>query len=192
MGATLRVLRSMAGLVSAVGLGLAGGAFAAEGLSVTDPAAPWPRWQARLDLGNAPDARLGVATHPDLSAPVRAALLGDYDLGSFGLALPYTTGRFRATSGLMFGLRGMTSGGIASWTGNADGPLSSAPYVGVGYTGWLPKTGLSFSADLGLTADYPGGSWRFGRALFGNQAVDATLRELRLQPRLQLGVQYSY
>jgi hypothetical protein len=192
MGATQRVLRSMTGLLGAVGLGLAGGAWAAEGLNVVDPASTWPRWQARLDLAEAPGGRLGMTSHPDLAAPVRAAFLGDYDLGSFGLALPHTTGRFRATSGLLFGLRSTAVGGAVSWTGGANGPLPLATYVGVGYTGWLTKTGLSFSADLGLTANYPGGSWRFGRALFGNQGFDATLRELRLQPRLQLGVQYSY
>ena len=188
MGETLRVLRSMAGLV---GLCLLGNGAVAEGLTVTGPSATWPRWQARLDLSEAAGARLGAASLPGLSAPVRAALLGDYDLGSLGLSLPHVTGRFRATSGLVFGLGSTTAGGVMPWSDSGD-RSASAPYLGVGYTGWLSKTGLTFSADLGLTADYPGGSWRFGRALFGNQGVDATLRELRVQPRLQLGVQYSY
>jgi hypothetical protein len=43
-----------------------------------------------------------------------------------------------------------------------------------------------------VTADYPGGTWRLGRALLGSQGSDAALRALRLQPRLQLGMQYSY
>ena len=155
---------------------------AADGLSL-DREVIWPRWQPRLSLVDAPDI-----------APLqRAALVGDYDLGSFGLSLPFASGRFRATSGLIFDLRNRSGSAAPAWaafTGDAT-PLS-APYIGLGYTGWVPKTGLSFSADLGLSADYPGGAWRFGRALFGNQGFDATLRDLRLQPRLQLGVQYTY
>ncbi|MFT3819251.1 MAG: hypothetical protein QM750_16690 [Rubrivivax sp.] len=161
---------------------LAAPAFAADGLSL-DRELVWPRWQPRLSVFEAPD-----------NAPLqRAALVGDYDLGSFGLSLPFATGRFRATSGLLFDLRGRP-GAATPWTalGAGDAPLLSAPYIGLGYTAWVPKTGLSFSADLGLSADYPGGAWRFGRALFGNQGFDATLRDLRLQPRLQLGVQYTY
>ena len=224
-------------------------ALAADGL-LLERQMVWPRWQPRLSLYDAPDI-----------APLqRAALVGDYDLGSFGLSLPFASGRFRATSGLIFDLRNKPGLGAPMWAALAAGdaaPLSapyiglgytgwvpktglsfsadlglslpfasgrfratsglifdlrnrsgsaapawaaftgdatplSAPYIGLGYTGWVPKTGLSFSADLGLSADYPGGAWRFGRALFGNQGFDATLRDLRLQPRLQLGVQYTY
>lgn len=163
-------------------------ALGADGLTL-DRDAVWPRWQARLSLIDRPDPAAGQ----------RAALLGDYDLGTFGLSLPFAKGRFRATSGLIFDLQGRTAGThpwstTAAWSAPvaADNMLSSAPYIGLGYTGWVPKTGLSFTADVGVSADYPGGSWRFGRALFGTQGFDATLRELRLQPRLQLGVQYRY
>ncbi|MCA0244943.1 MAG: hypothetical protein LCI02_29425 [Proteobacteria bacterium] len=159
-------------------------ALAADGL-LLERQMIWPRWQPRLALYEAPDI-----------APLqRAALVGDYDLGSLGLALPFASGRFRATSGLIFDLRNKPLGFAApAWAalGAGDATPLSAPYIGLGYTGWVPKTGLSFSADLGLSADYPGGAWRFGRALFGNQGFDATLRDLRLQPRLQLGVQYTY
>lgn len=63
----------------------------------------------------------------------------------------------------MFGLRGLTSGAQALPTGvgAADAALT-APYLGLGYTGWLTKTGLSFSADLGVTAERPGARWQFG------------------------------
>lgn len=172
-------------------LGLTGSVRATEGLSVPTSESFWSRWQPRLELRDPAGTRLGLVAEP--TQPLRAALLGDYDLGDFGLALPRTVGRFRATSGLLFGLR--PTGGPSSlaqpWAGIDPAP-PSAPYIGLGYTGWMSKTGLSFSADVGLTADYPGGTWRFGRALLGNQGADAALREIRLQPRLQLGMQYSY
>jgi hypothetical protein len=187
MTALLRIpLKRTARLRGAWLLGLAlaaSTAVAADGL-LLERQVIWPRWQPRLSLYDAPDI-----------APLqRAALVGDYDLGSFGLSLPFASGRFRATSGLIFDLRNKPGLAAPAWTAWAAGdaaPLSS-PYIGLGYTGWVPKTGFSFSADLGLSADYPGGAWRFGRALFGNQGFDATLRDLRLQPRLQLGVQYTY
>lgn len=157
------------------------GASAADGLSL-DRVQVWPRWQARLT----------VTETTDLAARQRAALLSDYDLGTFGLSLPFAKGRFRATSGLLFDLRQAAAQPAWMTSLGADGGVPSAPYIGLGYTGWVPKTGLSFTADVGVSADYPGGTWRFGRALFGNQGLDATLRDLRLQPRLQLGVQYSY
>lgn len=171
-------------LLGLLGLVLAAtSAVAADGL-LLERQVIWPRWQPRLSLYEAPDI-----------APLqRAALVADYDLGSFGLSLPFASGRFRATSGLIFDLRRQPGLGVAPWTAWTAGdaaPLSS-PYIGLGYTGWVPKTGLRFSADLGFSADYPGGAWRFGRALFGNQGFDATLRDMRLQPRLQLGVQYTY
>lgn len=181
----------------AIGLALLwhAAAPAAEGLAVAATDAPWPRWQLRLSVQDNPPSRWIPGEGLDLSPPLRAALLGDYDLGTFGLAMPGLTGRFRATSGLLLGLRGAGAGaGMGStWAAIVtDGATPAAPYLGLGYTGWLAKTGLSFSADLGLTAEYPGGSWRTGRALFGNQGADAAFRELRLQPRLQLGMQYKY
>lgn len=186
MAAALRSLSRQVSLTLAGVLWFAP-AWSAEGLALPEGATAWPRWQARLSLPSGPAA----------FGPSRAALLGDYDLGNFGLKPPYTSGRFRATSGVLFDLQpasgGSTAGLAARTLGSInDSTLPTAPYLGLGYTGWLAKTGISFSADIGLLADYPGGSWRFGRALFGNQGFDATLREVRLQPRLQLGVQYSY
>ncbi len=200
MTAKLRLLRSAR---RAVGVGLSvlapALAGAAEGLTLPDAGAAWPRWQARLSLNDRQSGLGGLGSSLDRSVPVRAALMGDYDLGHFGLTLPFATGHFRATSGLLFGLRsasGVNPGSMTPGSGNGAGVLdtaqATAPYLGLGYTGWLTRIGVRFSADVGLTADYPGGTWRFGQALFGNQGFDATLRELRLQPRLQLGVQYTY
>lgn len=196
MAINRRVLRG-AGLALAISgwVWTAAPAFAAEGLVLAGSGLAWPRWQTRLTLNDAQAApdRIGLA----LTSPTRAALLGDYDLGTLGWELPYASGRFRATSGLLFGLRNRSTvaGGAAEWAGGPlaiDESQASTPYFGLGYSGSLNKTALRFSADLGLTAEYPGGTWRFGRALFGDQGFDATRRELRLQPRLQLGVHYSY
>jgi hypothetical protein len=184
MGATIRIRRCAFGLLLA---GTALTASAADGLSVPASGKGWAGWQARLEGVVASGLRLAPL---GAEGSTRAALLGDYDLGDFGLALPRTTGRFRATSGVLFGLQ-YPAAPRQPWAG-IDMPQPSAPYIGLGYTGWLTKSGLSFSADVGVTADYPGGTWRLGRALLGNQGSDATLRELRLQPRLQLGMQYSY
>jgi hypothetical protein len=178
--------------ISLLGLALAMGASAADGVQVFTPSDLPTRWQLRLDLGASANSRLGPASRSSLTAPVRAALLGDFDLGSFGITLPQTIGRFRATSGLMFGWSqvGNPSAGLI-WP-RADAGSSATPYLGLGYTGWLAKSGLSFSADVGLTADYLGSGWGFGRALFGNQGNDQASREFRLQPRLQMGLQYRY
>lgn len=193
MPATSSFVAAAVGLVL---LGQAAPALAIDGLSAPASAAAWPRWQLRLALPELAAPRLGLGlglSASNAGAPMKAALLGDYDLGDFSLALPGTNGRFRATSGLMFTPRGSV-GSSSAWTANmrADAAPTSAPYLGVGYSGWFTGSGLSFTADLGLTADLPGGSWRLGRALFGNQGADAAFRELRLQPRLQLGVQYTY
>lgn len=189
----LRVARRAFALVGWVWVAAPAGA--ADGLALAGAEWAWPRWQARLTVNDIPAAAYRIG--PALSSPTRAALLGDYDLGTLGWELPYASGRFRATSGLLFGLRGRSTapGATADWAGGPlaiDDGQASTPYVGLGYSGSLNKTALRFSADLGLTAEYPGGSWRFGRALFGDQGFDATRRELRLQPRLQLGVHYSY
>ncbi len=167
-------------------------ALAVEGLVLHSDSVDWPRWNTRLSISEG-----GLPPADPAERPFRAALLGDYDLGSLGLALPGTQGRFRATGGLFFDLRGSAAGPGARPTlglglSGAEGSNTSAPYLGLGYTGWVPKTGLSFSADIGLTTDPTAGGWRLGRALFGNQGADAASRELRLQPRLQLGVQYRY
>lgn len=195
MVASLYRLRR-AGLAGAVGLSawLAVPVLAADGLSVIDSGAAWPRWQARLGFIDTP-GRLGRWVDGTAAAAGRTALLGDYDLGDFGLSGARAQGRFRASGGLLINLRHATGPWAtpSSWTwGMGNGELPTSPYLGLGYSGWLNKTGLGFTADVGLVAEPPASSPRLGRALFGHQGQDASLRELRLQPRLQLGVRYSY
>ena len=66
------------------------------------------------------------------------------------------------------------------------------PYLGVGFTGAAWRGGLEISADFGLVAERPGAAIGLGRALFGSQALDGALRELRLSPVLQFGVRYAF
>jgi len=174
------------GVAWALGLvpGLLVSAQAGQGLSVrADDDAAWPRWQARLQWLDAPATRWSLFEGKLLAPARRAALLGDVDLGNFGLQLPFAQGRFRATSGLLLGLRE----GVL-----LDRSLSTSAYLGLGWSGWVPGTGLSFSADLGLTHAGRGAPWELEGLRLGPQAADAAGRDARLQPRLQLGVQYRY
>lgn len=183
--ARIRRILASSGLSLTLGLLVGGPALGGQGLSVPESSLEWPRWQARLQWFDAPATRWSLLENDaTLKAPRRAALLGDYDLGDFGLALPFAQGRFRATSGLLLGLQPGA---------RTDGLALSAPYLGLGWTGWVPGSGLSFSADFGLAS-------RLGRLqalpgplrLGAQGAADAAQRDWPLQPRLQLGVQYRY
>lgn len=167
---------------------------AADGLSVADGSGAWPRWQARLGFIDTP-ARFDRLAGASAGAAGRAAVLGDIDLGDFGLTGLRAQGRFRATGGLLVNPRptpGIWVTPSLLSAGFNGGESMAAPYLGLGYSGWLHKTGLSFTADIGVTAESGASSLRLGRALFGYQGQDASMRELRLQPRLQLGVHYRY
>jgi len=59
--------------------------------------------------------------------------------------------------------------------------------MGVGYTGLSVRSGWSFSADLGLVAQNPG-----GLKLIRSQSLDDAVREMRLAPLLQFGVSYAF
>jgi hypothetical protein len=116
-------------------------------------------------------------------------------------------GGFRATSGLVFGPRGLLSTGQPGLSaGNAfsigsrlssmaptlraydlANEVSTLPYVGFGYTSLAPRIGLSFSADLGLIGQSSGGL-KPSRA----PSLDDTVRELRMAPLLQVGVSYAF
>ena len=69
---------------------------------------------------------------------------------------------------------------------------TTVPYVGLGYTGLSLRSRLSFSADLGLTAQATVSGARLGRAGYGVPGLDEAVRDLRLAPLVQLGVSYSF
>jgi hypothetical protein len=58
----------------------------------------------------------------------------------------------------------------------------------VGYSGLLAKSGWGYWADIGLVVQNPGGVIGIGRA----QGFDDVLRDLRLAPLVQVGVNYSF
>jgi hypothetical protein len=195
-------------------LALATSPFAmAVDIEVAAPAAnqtSWARWQGRLSLGtNSPAWRLGVeGPSTKLNS---ASLMGDYYFGP-SLMGPGRLGGFRATSGLIIGPRNSVSTGQPALAAGSvfsigsklfgqstspygtDVPADTAtvPYLGFGYTGLSPRSGWSFSADLGLVAQSPSNSTRLGRALSNGQNLDDAVRDLRLAPLLQLGVSYSF
>ena len=166
-----------------------------DGLSLNPDQLPWTRWQGRLSLGT--------------SSPIKvsnASLMGDYYFAR-SLVGPSTAGGFRATSGLIFGPRstlatgqpGLTAGNGFSigsrlfgqnampYTSDTAGDNATLPYLGFGYTGLSARSGWSFSADLGLVAQTPGGI-----KVIRSQSLDDAVREMRLAPLLQLGVSYAF
>jgi hypothetical protein len=171
----------------------------------------WARWQGRLSLGTiaTPGLRLG-ADSPSLKL-ASVSLMADYYLGR-SLADTGPIGGFRATSGLIYGPRSALGSGPVNlragsafsigsrplgqapmpYTADATGDTATLPYVGLGYTGLSVRSGWSFSADLGLVAQYPGNAARLGRVVNGGQSLDEVVREMRLAPLLQFGVSYAF
>jgi hypothetical protein len=180
-------------------------AAAADGdrLTLNPDQLPWARWQGRLSLGSTP---LALQPGPDGNRLGSASLMGDYYFGR-SLVGPGSAGGFRATSGLIFGPRGLLATGqpglsagnafsIGSrlfgssampYANDAPGDSATLPYLGVGYTGLSARNGWSFSADLGLVAQTPG-----GLKLVRSQSLDDAVRDMRVAPLLQFGVSYAF
>jgi hypothetical protein len=178
-------------------------AWAADGLAVPSPDWLWPRIQARITVQTAALTPAPLARPGEASLAARgvqgAALLGDYLL----FTQP-ALGSLRASSGLMLGILGgapgvsvgagtrlgltMLDGGV----GTASEPSPVQPYLGLGYRSPPLWGNFSLTADVGVVAAHPAGIGGLGRAVFGSQAMDQALREMRLAPLLQLGVRYSF
>jgi hypothetical protein len=192
-------------LAAAIGVIVACPALALDGesLSLNPDQLPWARWQGRLSLGTASPAWRPGAESNKVSS---ASLMGDYYFGR-SLVGPGSTGGFRATSGLIFGPRsslntgqpGLTAGNAFSigsrlfgqtampYTSDTPGDNATLPYLGLGYTNSAARSGWSFSADLGLVAQTPGGI-----KVIRSQSLDDAVREMRLAPLVQLGVSYAF
>jgi hypothetical protein len=184
----------------------AGPASATEGIGLRAYAEDtiWPRWQARLlTISSFSLWRHAAAESDERRKITSLSLLGDYYVSRPALGAQ-RSGGLRATSGLILGaLSGQALGGFegrpARAAGyrfetyhpqNSRGRLDSAPYVGIGYTSFAARSGLGFSADVGLAARF-GSAGDLGRAL-GGKSLEDTLRELRLTPLLSLGMSYSF
>lgn len=186
-------------------LGLAGAAAAAQGLAAPAAENLWPQWQARITLMTSAGSSLALAPLADSGAAPQG-LRGGALLGDFIFAAP-AYGRFRASGGLMNGHLGglpLFSAGansrlgvsvqrsaLASWAPGAES-RTTLPYLGLGFSGGAGLDGLAFSADVGMVAERPEAAANLGRALFGNQGLERSLRELRLSPVMQLALRYTF
>ena len=65
------------------------------------------------------------------------------------------------------------------------------PYIGIGYSNLSPRSGWSFSADLGLVSLRPATRSASAGVFGGSQNLDDVVRDMRLTPLVQLGVSYS-
>lgn len=182
----------------------------------------WPRWQGRLSVTSGrSDGLSGGAPYEsgfdDGAGSMRSlSLLGDYYFTQQGLApASLYSGGFRASGGLIVGVRRATPGSIlpASLSGlnsgfsaerrsvglpaplglldGSDASTHSVPYLGIGYTGLQSLRGSGggwgFSADIGVMALRPRSAVRLGQ-----QDISDTVRGLEISPLLQLGVSYSF
>ncbi|MBN8490740.1 MAG: hypothetical protein J0M00_04840 [Burkholderiales bacterium] len=141
------------------------------------------------------------------SAPMALSLGSDYYFSRQLLDDLTPRSGFRASSALLIRQPGVSLSELA-WSARAihrpaaslaTGPydpaaqgLSAMPYVGLGYSEHSLKTGWGFWADIGLVVQSPGQALGVGRVLWGGQSAEELMRELRLSPMLQLGVNYSF
>lgn len=188
---------SLIGMVSVAG--------AAQGLSLPAAETLWPQWQARITLMTSGANALALAPLSESGAAPRG-LRGGALMGDYVFARP-AFGSFRASGGLMSGhpgglplasaLAGARLGvsvqrsAASSWLPGSELP-ATLPYLGLGFSGAAGLAGLSLTADVGLVAERPEAATGLGRALFGNQGMERSLRELRLAPVMQLGVRYTF
>lgn len=156
--------------------------------------APDTRWQARVQLST---TEPGLARGSQL---LSANLLGDYYFSGTRL------GGLRATGGMLLGPNSLTFTSPGASLGTASRmtignrriglgetqwlePVSTHTYLGLGYSRHFPRSGFSFSADLGLTYGL-GTTMRLGQSTA--QALEDAARDLRFKPLLQIGLSYSY
>ncbi len=188
---------------------------AGEGLSASADRVPWGSFQTRIGYGpGAPAWRATLAPSGRSGLQVGGVgLLSDVYLFDTKDAAHAPPTGFRATSGLIIGSRSSWLGSSATPSNGAlladrrlFGPTapalattsdpgfdaSTVPYIGIGYTNLWPKSGWSFSADLGVVSQNPANVARFGRVFGGSQSLDDVVRDMRLAPLVQLGVSYSF
>jgi hypothetical protein len=203
-------MKTIARLAAGIGLGCCAAAFAADGLTPPDSSSVWPRWHARIALATEPTALPWAGEEAGTGSRMQGlSLVGDYYFAQSvpGLSLAFPRGGLRATSGLVFGperslssaLRSVPRAGEQLSFGRSTSialpgaeAAGTMPYLGLGYTGHSVRHGLSLSADIGMMVLNPGGAVRLGRSLGGGAMVEDALREMRLEPVLQIGVSYAF
>jgi hypothetical protein len=207
----MRILRPTIpwALLWAAGLAVADG-----GLKVGVPGGFWSEVQTQLRvnavvLDTAPP-RLGYTASTDWAgyAPMAVSVGGDYYFSKSLVDDAVPPSGFRASGALLIRQPGVSLSDLA-WSSRATGGLalrqpyaslaepagqglSAMPYLGLGYSDYSLKTGWGFWADIGLVVQSPGNALGMTRVMSGTQSLDDLVRELRLSPMLQLGVNYSF
>jgi len=207
----MRILRPIIpwALLWAAGLAVADG-----GLKVGVPGGFWSELQTQLRvnavlLETAPP-RLGYTASTDWAgyAPMAASVGGDYYFSKNLVDGAVPPSGFRASGALLIRQPGVSLSDLA-WSSRATTGLalrqpyappadpagqglSAMPYLGLGYSDYSLKTGWGFWADIGLVVQSPGNALGMTRVMSGTQSLDDLVRELRLSPMLQLGVNYSF
>jgi hypothetical protein len=200
---------------------ISGVAGADSGLKVYGADGFWSgaqtRWQLQAVGVELTPGRLGYKAPVGFSsgrAPMAAAFSGDYYFSKdIADAAQARTG-FRASSALLIREPGISLSNLALSARSAASvgslaPLSlpslapgladhsadsfsAMPYLGIGYSDYSLKSGWGFWADVGLVVQSPSGALGVGRVFFGTQSTEDLMRELRLSPMIQLGVNYSF
>jgi len=204
----MRILRRSAPWVLLCAAGLA----AAEGgLKVGATGGFWSDVQTKLRFSaTVVDTAAPRVDYPSMTsfhdpAPLGASLSGDYYFSTDLAALGRRPSGFRASGALLIRQPGVSLSDL-SWQSRATTSLaapqpladpgqlgiSAMPYLGIGYSDYSLKSGWGFWADIGLVVQSPGGALGMGRVLSGSQSVEDLMRELRMSPMLQLGVNYSF
>jgi hypothetical protein len=172
-----------------------------------------PRWQARVQLSSQDSGLYGSADAQRYSSSrlLSANLLGDYYLTGSGLG--GVRGGLRATGGMLVGPLSLSQTGAGLSLGSSSSygegltvgqrsmsllspnpdltdPSLSMSYLGIGYTGHALRSGISFSADVGLLNNTSLGGLRLGHS--NASGMEDVLRDMRYKPVLQLGLSYSY
>lgn len=181
-------------------------AHAADGLVAPAVETLWPQWQVRITVLTGSTSALSTSWldsgsgHRGLQG---GALLGDYYFTNTA-----SLGGFRASGGLLSGTLGglplvsgnagprlglslVGSSNSAAYQPGADGP-ATVPYLGLGFTGAVWRSGLAITADVGLVAERATAAAGLGRAIFGTQGFERSLQEMRVSPVLQLGMRYTF
>lgn len=155
----------------------------ADGLTAPSGGLGGAGWQARMELDSTLPSGLGGFGTITPSGLQTARLLGDYPLEALRFS---QTSNLRVTSGLLLNQR-------FGPLGSADNDSRNAwPYLGLGLSSNGARGDWGFQADFGLAAQSLGATMRLGRVLNGGLSVGDAVRDLRLQPVVRLGMNYSF
>ncbi len=161
-------------------------AAAGNGLVMRPDALDTPSWQARVEFDQPLLVGTSLGTNWALGqTPVTGRLLGDYRIDALRFG---QTGGLRLTSGVIVSLRTVSGTGLVF---NTDSTASAQPYAGIGYSGGSARGDWGFSAELGVAAQNPGAASQLGRTS-NRVSFGETVRDLRLQPMVRLGMNYAF